>query len=246
MTKVLFVGESWVTTSIHVKGFDTFTTSSYGHGHKWLVNALESGGKEVTYLNNEVAADEFPSTLEEMKKYDVIVLSDIGSNTLLLNSNTFVKGIKQPDRLELVKQYVNEGGAFLMIGGYLSFTGIDCKARFNQTAIKDILPVQMVSYDDRVEKPQGVNPCSVKEHEILNGISKDWPYLLGYNKTVEDNEHDVIVKVDVDPLISVGNFGKGKSAVFTSDCSPHWGSPEFLEWESYDKLWNNIIDWLVK
>ena len=31
-TKVLLAGESWVTHSTHVKGFDSFTTSSYSEG----------------------------------------------------------------------------------------------------------------------------------------------------------------------------------------------------------------------
>ncbi|MBP7979955.1 MAG: cytoplasmic protein, partial [Sebaldella sp.] len=29
MTKILIAGESWTSHTIHIKGFDTFTTSKY-------------------------------------------------------------------------------------------------------------------------------------------------------------------------------------------------------------------------
>ena len=48
-----------------------------------------------------------------------------------------------------------------------------------------------------------------------------------------------------DPFIAFGKYGKGRSAVFTSDCAPHWAPPEFCEWEYYDTLWQGILDWLT-
>ena len=40
MTRVLIAGESWTTTSIHVKGFDSFTTVAYEEGVAALRDAL--------------------------------------------------------------------------------------------------------------------------------------------------------------------------------------------------------------
>ena len=57
---------------------------------------------------------------------------------------------------------------------------------------------------------------------------------------------EVLATIDGDPFIAVGEFGKGKSAVFTSDCAPHWGPPEFVNWEFYDELWKGILDYLTK
>ena len=48
--KVLLAGESWMSYTTHVKGFDSFYTSVYETGEKWLVAALEKGGYEVTFL----------------------------------------------------------------------------------------------------------------------------------------------------------------------------------------------------
>jgi uncharacterized membrane protein len=59
--RVLIAGESWVTHSIHTKGFDSFTTTEYNEGVRWLKAALEAGGWDVTFLPNHLAAREFPA-----------------------------------------------------------------------------------------------------------------------------------------------------------------------------------------
>src|SRR5215211_5729273 len=83
--RVLIAGESWFMHTIHQKGFDHFTTTAYGEGHQWLSAALKAGGFEVEHLPNHLANEHFPRTVEELKQYDAVLLSDIGSNTLLLH-----------------------------------------------------------------------------------------------------------------------------------------------------------------
>lgn len=36
MKKILLAGESWTIHSIHQKGFDSFTTTTYETGTKWF------------------------------------------------------------------------------------------------------------------------------------------------------------------------------------------------------------------
>lgn len=247
MKKVLIAGESWITHSTHVKGFDIFNTCVYEEGVEWLRKALEAGGYEVDFIPNHEAPEKFPWTLDEINKYDAVILSDIGSNTLLLSNATFARSERRPNRCQLIKEYVKQGGGFLMVGGYMSFTGIDAKARYGETEIADILPVKMVDVDDRVEAPEGIYPEIVDcNHEVMNGISPEWPFFLGYNKTAECDEGKVIAKINNDPFIAVREYGKGRTAVFTSDCAPHWGPTEFVNWESYSVLWNNIMNWLTE
>ena len=102
--KVLLAGESWMSYTTHVKGFDSFYTSTYETGEKWLKAALEAGGYEVTFLPNHLANEEFPFTMEELKKYDAVILSDIGANTLLLPSATFMRSEKKPNRCPKVAE----------------------------------------------------------------------------------------------------------------------------------------------
>lgn len=245
MKKVLLAGESWMSYTTHVKGFDSFYTSVYETGEKWLKGALEKGGYEVTFLPNHVAAEQFPFTMKELKNYDCVILSDIGANTLLLPAATFTKSVKMPNRADLIRDYVQEGGALLMIGGYLTFSGVDAKGKWHDTAVQEVLPVEVLTVDDRMEHCEGIRPVTVKEHEALKGLPKEWPEILGYNKTILKPEAEMAAMAGKDPFIAFGKYGKGRSAVFTSDCAPHWAPPEFCEWEYYDTLWQGILDWLT-
>lgn len=245
MGRILLAGESWMTYTTHVKGFDSFYTSSYESGEKWIKAALEEQGHIVEFLPNHLAAEEFPYTLEELKKYDCLILSDIGSNTLLLPRATFMHSQKKPNRCELIRDYVLNGGTLLMIGGYLTFSGIDAKGRWGETAVQEVLPVKVLNIDDREEHPEGVVPEVVGDHPALKNIEGPWPTLLGYNKVLARQEAEVPVIINGDPLIAFAEYGEGRSAVFTSDCAPHWGSQEFIDWKDYGTMWNGIIKWLI-
>lgn len=243
--KILLAGESWMSYTTHVKGADSFYTSVYETGEKWLKAALENSGYEVTFLPNHLASEEFPFTMEELKKYDCVILSDIGANTLMLPVATFVRSEKMPNRTALIRDYVLAGGALLMIGGYLTFSGVDAKGKWHDTAVQEVLPVEVLTVDDRMEHCEGIRPVTVKAHEALEGLD-EWPEVLGYNKTIAKPEAEVAAVVGEDPFIAFGTYGDGKSAVFTTDCAPHWAPPEFCEWEGYEKVWKGIVDWLTQ
>ena len=68
--KILLAGESWMSYTTHVKGFDAFYTSTYETGEKWFRQAMEAAGYDYTFLPNHEATDGFPFTVEELKKYD--------------------------------------------------------------------------------------------------------------------------------------------------------------------------------
>ena len=60
--RILIAGESWTVHSIHQKGIDSFTTTEYAEGVRWLKDALEAGGWEVVYQPSHIAARDFPLT----------------------------------------------------------------------------------------------------------------------------------------------------------------------------------------
>ena len=66
-----------------------------------------------------------------------------------------------------------------MIGGYMSFQGINARARFHGTAIEELLPVTILPGDDRQEVPEGADlTCVPGSHPILEGLPAQWPYVL--------------------------------------------------------------------
>jgi uncharacterized membrane protein len=247
MANVLLAGESWTSHTIHVKGFDTFTTSEYAEGATEMIKGLGKLRHNVTFMPNHVAPSAFPTTLKGLQAYDAIVLSDIGSNTLLIHPDTFKKSQAMNNRCELLAEYVHKGGGLMMVGGYMSFSGIDGKARYQRTVLKDVLPVEMVEGDDRVEAPQGVTPKVLDaKHPVFSGIKGAFPKFLGYNQLKAKEGSSVLATVGDDVFIAVAEIGKGRSAAFASDCGPHWGPPAFVAWTHYAKLWSNLVTYLAK
>lgn len=244
--RVLIAGESWVTHSIHQKGFDSFTTTAYEEGVGPLKDALEAGDFEVTYLPNHVAASDFPETPAALRDYDAVVLSDIGANTLLLHPETFARSVPRPDRIAAIHDYVEAGGGLVMVGGYLTFAGIEGKARWSGTPVEAALPVTIAATDDRVESPAGTTPLVRHlDHPIVAGLPPTWPDLLGWNRVRPRSGADVVVTVGDDPLIVAGAFGQGRGAAFTSDCGPHWCPPPFVEWDGYAPMWQQLVRWVA-
>jgi len=244
--RILLAGESWTIHSIHVKGFDTFTTSTYGEGVRWLREAFEQAGHDFTYIPGQNVQNAFPTTLEQLKAYDVVIISDIGANSFLLSDDNFVRSLKTPNRLKLVHDYVQAGGSLLMIGGYFSFQGIDGKARYQGTPVEQCLPVLMRNVDDRVEIPEGAMPViKMADHPILQGLNMEWPHVLGYNQFALKEGAECIMSIGDDPFLCVQSYGAGRSAAFASDCSPHWAPPEFVNWKGYPVFWNNLANWLA-
>lgn len=250
MKKILLVGESWVSASTHFKGFDQFGSVTFHTGADRFVASLNEGDYLVEHMRAHDVALKFPTSMDELSEYDVIILSDIGANTLLLHPDVWLKGERVPNRIRLLADWALAGGGLIMIGGYLSFQGVDGKARWHKTPVEDILPVTCLPTDDRLEIPEGCIPCVISPaHPILKGMPDDWPYLLGVNEVVTKDAENVEVILTLPdeqrglPLLVVGTCGLGRTVAWTSDMSEHWLPPKFLEWEGYDVLFRNMVAW---
>lgn len=242
--RVLVAGESWMTHMIHTKGFDSFTTSSYHEGGTEMLAAMRAAGLSVTYQPAHIAAEDFPGTVDDMRAYDVIVLSDVGANTLLMPQRTFVRSEPSPNRLSNLAEWVRAGGGLLMVGGYLTFQGIEGKGAYAGTPVDEVLPVRLSRFDDRVERPDGVVPMvRAPDHPVMAGLN-EWPAFLGYNRAEAREDAAVLADANGDPFVAVRTVDEGRTAIFASDCGPHWGPPPFLAWDGYGRLWDNLCRWL--
>ena len=241
---LLLVGESWFSHTIHTKGFDSFTTSTYEEGCADFIAALRSRGWAVEHIPSHRVEQAVPATLAALRRYAVVVLSDVGSNTMLLGRQTFIHGQPGPDLLELIAAYTAAGGGLVMVGGYLSFGGIDGKAGYARTCLAEVLPVTVSPGDDRVEKPAGVTPVvHLPDHPAVAGVTGEWPGLLGYNRLAPRPPGQVIASCGTDPLLAVGSYGRGRCAAFASDLGPHWAPAAFTGWAGYPELWHGIASW---
>jgi uncharacterized membrane protein len=246
--KILLAGESWVSTASHIKGFDQFATVTYHTGADELLKALKQTAFDVTFMPAHEAQRDFPQSMEALSQYDAVVLSDLGSNTLLLHPDTWIHSKTTPNRLRLLRDYVRGGGGLLMFGGYYSFQGINGGARYHRTPVEDVLPVTCLPNDDRVEVPEGFTPVPTgTDHAILQGLDGAWPVLLGFNEVKVKDGAEVLATVSSDygslPLLVTGRYGEGRTIAWTSDVGPHWLPQPFIAWPGYKTLFANMLDW---
>jgi uncharacterized membrane protein len=246
MTHVLIVGESWISNGTHIKGFDQFESSAYNIGVDPLRNALTAGGIGVTHMPAHLVPTELPDTLEQLGAYDVIVLSDVGADTILLRSETFAEGRTSVNRLSLLRDWVLAGGGLAMAGGYLSFQGIGGRARYRRTPIEEVLPCTIDPWDDRVEVPEGLVASVVgADHPVMTGVESQWPALLGYNRVTLRDDAMLLAEYDGDPMLAVRDAGAGRTLIWTSDIGPHWCPETFVTWPGYATIWAQAVAWLA-
>ncbi|MDO4276865.1 MAG: glutamine amidotransferase [Eubacteriales bacterium] len=246
--RVLLIGESWFIRTMEVKGFDSFTADSYGTGIEYIQKALDTEDIQFHHMPCHMVGTDFPGSLEELQdRYDVLIISDVGANTFLLPVETFLQSKKTPNKLEMIKEFVLHGGALCMVGGYLSFMGIEGKGKYYQSPVEEVLPVNFLCHDDRQEHPEGIDiRVKHEKHPVISGISPLITGILGYNRATAKPEADVLLSYEGDPILALGSFGQGRSAAYATDCAPHWSSPEFSDSEDYRTLWRNLIRWLAK
>lgn len=260
MAKIYYVGD-WAVMlgpvfaetpfNYEYKGLEIF---NYG---KWLKEALESDGQHTV---NSVSTWDFymlpPGEYEKiLQEYDVLVFSDVEAKNFQLAPSFFDRKkfgtgvLTFPDRVRLTVDAVKHGKGIMFLGGWLSFSGQMGKGGWNRTRLKELLPVRCLDYEDLVESTEGFTAeLSKKGGRQFEGIDfSSFPPILGYNRTIETAEGEVLARVKQtgDPLLAVRKYGKGTVLAYMSDPAPHWGC-NFVFWEHYNRFWLRCLEILQK
>ena len=187
--KVLYAGDSGIVMGPHIIASPLNYESKGAEVHIWCQQVLDALNGQpdinVRYLTTWAAFESFPETPEELAEYDVVVLSDIEWEVLVLYPwSRFMDAPMGPNRLASIREYVKNGGSLLMIGGWSSFTGRKGMGGYRGTPVEEALPVYCLDVnDDRREAPEGVRIVALHpEHPTVNGL--DWeggPIFTGYN-----------------------------------------------------------------
>jgi uncharacterized membrane protein len=243
--RVLLLGRAQTVIYTEVQGVCLVPAAKEWDGARRLKQGLESRGFAIDHIGATRAPLDFPETLEALRTYDAILIGDIAADTLLLHPEVVYECVPHPNRLELMREFVLQGGGLIMTGGWLTFQGIDAKGRWHGTPVEEILPVEILPSDDRVECPQGIRPSvDSADHPIFRRVPKAWPRFLGYSRVEARDGTRVLMTVGQDPFLVVGQSGKGRVVAFASSPGPHWGGmKEYLNWEGHDVFWGNVVDW---
>jgi uncharacterized membrane protein len=205
---------------------------------------------DVRHITPHGVATEFPTTQDEIDFYHVVIFSDVGYNSMI-----FYPGLAPPyqyplgpDRVGMVRRFVENGGGFIMVGGYLSFAGLNGIARWGGTVIEKILPVNIARHDDRIEATQGLRfSITQPDHPIVAGLpwhDAQWT-LAGYNQVTLKDGATLLAEYEGDPFIACWDYQAGRTAIFASDFAPHWAG-DFVHWPHYSAFWRQMVHWLAR
>lgn len=212
---------------------------------------LRNIGDDVEAPTTELSLIPFPSNLlfdDYLSSFDLIIFQNFKYDPFI-----------DKKYLGNIRKYVRNGGAFLMIGGDLSFQG----GGYSHTPIEEILPVHF----EEVNRPfvdESFRPALNQEffrHPVLR-LEKDlelnqevWrslPPLQGINKgLLPDKDAHVLTWYDkgsAGPLLVVGDFGEGRTALLGTDSMWNWNFRNVGSGGSgryFQRFWNNVIDWLI-
>jgi len=220
---------------------------------RYLISAMKKVGIDYTHFPpNQL--HRIPSSLNQLSKFDAIILSDAPSS--LLGKRKMIS----------LKEYVEKGGGLGMIGGWESFTG--SHGNYKNTPIEEVLPVCCMPSDDRVNDSNGFKMIKKCEHTILKGLPwSDAPTVCGYNKVVPKDDSEILLTLkgikslgrdkveeiklaeEEQPLLVVHDYEKGRTLALTTDVAPHWVGG-MVDWGSKrikidsSELGNNYIQFL--
>ncbi len=205
-----------------------------------------------------------PTTKEDFERFDVLILGDL--------DRTYLSDRRTGDlRLTRIKEFVEGGGALLMLAGANSFG----PGGYSGTPVEKILPV-MVGPRTQENDPTAFLPQLTAEgakHKIFDGIDK---YLFGPGGRKPDpklprlpdlNGCVTVVKktpaaevLAVHPsrsnpngpliILAVRQFvGEGRTAAFTANNTSLWNS--FIQMRGggeanpYQQFWGQLVRWLA-
>lgn len=181
-----------------------------------------------------------------------IIFGDVETKCLMLHPDFFTrakwgnKPITFPDRFDLLRKWVEEGGHFHMNGGWLSFSGELGKGGWARSRFHHVLPVECLPHDDLIESTDGYKiNCKLKNHPFVKNIDwKSFPPILGFNEVILRDKAKCIIEIQNlgkwYPLLAAHDFKKGYVSCWMTGASPHWGI-NFMKWSEYPKFWQQVF-----
>ncbi len=181
---------------------------------------------------------------------------------LVIFQNFAYRPYRMDHYLPNIRRYVEEGGAFVMLGGENSFG----EGGYDLTPLGEILPVEPAGSGPNEELFAPRLTDSGLRHPITElaasaeanqGAWGRLPRLPGLNVTkakpgasvLLDHPH-LTVGGENAPVLAVGEFGRGRSMALTTDSSWFWSIVASGEGggtsRAYERIWSNSIRWLVR
>ena len=203
---------------------------------------------------NELALIPFPT--------DELFREHLGSFDVVIFQNFDYAPYEMQSYLPRIKEYVQRGGSFVMIGGDRSFA----QGGYAGTAIEEILPVKLGapgllkgSYRAEVSKTLarhpivalGPDPALTKQTwralpplhgaNVVSSVKQGAQVLLSHPRARLQGGSRL-------PILVVGEAGRGRVAAMTADASWRWrfaADDSTVGSDEYELFWDRMIRWLT-
>jgi uncharacterized membrane protein len=183
----------------------------------------------------------------------------LGSFDLIIFQNFTYRGYNMDAYLPLIRDFVRNGGGFVMVGGDLSYTN----GGYAGTAIEEFLPMNLRAGRGELstEPFSPVLTEAGRRHPVtsLSVVPEDnttlWaglPVLNGFNRVGALRPGAVVLletaAPERAPVVVAHEFGEGRVLALTTDSTWHWDlhAAESGDNRHYYKFWGNAIRWLIK
>jgi uncharacterized membrane protein len=204
---------------------------------------------------NELALIPFPT--------DELFREHLGSFDVVIFQNFDYAPYEMQTYLPGIRDYVQRGGSFLMIGGDRSFE----EGGYAGTAIEDILPVKLGtagvlkgSYRAEVSKELARHPIvalgpdpaltmqtwralpPLPGANVVSSVKEEAQVLLHHPRARLHNGARL-------PILIVGESGRGRVAALTIDASWRWrfaADDTTVGSDEYELFWDRMIRWLTR
>lgn len=213
---------------------------------------LRTPGDDPRSSQDELSLIPFPTAeifQEQLKSFDLVIFQDFGNRPWY----------RLAQYLDGVAQYVQQGGAFAMIGGEQTFSAGD----YGGTSIEQILPVSLLPPGapavDEAQAQVRLTEAGLRHPvtELLPGAARNqelWsklPRLPGLNRVAGPRQGAQVLLQTPEgkQVLVVGEAGQGRTLALLSDASWEWGflaAGESMGPRAYETFWHNAIRWLVR
>ncbi len=187
-----------------------------------------------------------------LKSFDLVIFQNFNYGPYL--SRSYLKNIEK---------FVRKGGAFMILGGELSFG----KGGYLGTSVEKLLPIRLnLGQIDKTPFRPTLTAAG-KHHPITQLLAdpkanlelwKNFPKLHGTNLVGDARTRGTVLLHHPTqrthsgrpvPILTVGHYGKGRVLALTVDDSWRWNFQQVSQGGTqapYYRFWNNSIRWLIR
>src|SRR5919197_6733917 len=216
---------------------------------------LRTGTEEMHVRQEELSLIPFPMEQifdEKLHTFDVVMFQNFGYVDPSLSIRMYEENLER---------YVDQGGAFAMLGGDLAFGA----GRAEFPLLMKAMPVEATGQPPNEAPFQARLTPEGARHPVtaiasggrsVEAAGESLPAIPGANLTRAKPGATVLLAHPLEsvdgkpaPLLAFWEYGRGRSLALTTDASWFWaftshadGTPD----RSYDRFWSNALRWLVR